>query len=234
MANIIAAFLRHGHYHQPPRVPSAHLPHPLTEKGQQQAQQAVASLVEYAQRHDLHIAPTIHTSTLLRAWETTSILAKGLGDSLQQSFSIHQDIALAERGLGSAANLTLEEIDEIVSRDPRCPPTLPENWRATSDFRLPLPGAESLLEAGRRVYDYVEEHCVALQEHVQQDTMLIFVGHGGAFRHAATYMGLLALEELPRLSMHHCQPIFFERTPEGTWNHQGGAWKLRPSQEAAD
>jgi 2,3-bisphosphoglycerate-dependent phosphoglycerate mutase len=59
------------------------------------------------------------------------------------------------------------------------------------------------------------------------DTLQLFVGHGAAFRHAAHCLGVLAFEQIARLSMYHARPVYLEYLPDGRWQHIGGAWKMR-------
>jgi 2,3-bisphosphoglycerate-dependent phosphoglycerate mutase len=113
-----------------------------------------------------------------------------------------------------------------VAADPRGK-TLPEGWKSMSRFRLPLPGAESLLEAGDRVQRCLRRRMDELAREAEIDTVRLFVGHGGSFRHAAVHLGVLALEEAPALSMHHCRPVVLERLPDGNWARVAGEWKER-------
>lgn len=234
MTRLIAAMIRHGNYHQPVGVPSAHLPHPLNPEGEGQALEAVKGILAHMAQHELQLAPVIYTSALLRAWQTATILQQELQRSCSYTLSIEEDMALAERGLGTAANLTLDEIEAVVAKDPRCASPLPLHWKAQSRFRLPLPGAESLIDAGQRVADFISAKALAHQEQAREPTLLLFIGHGGAFRHAAYHMNILALEDIPGLSMYHCDPLYIELEEGATWRHQAGAWKVRPVAAAKD
>jgi len=137
---------------------------------------------------------------------------------------------LAERCLGSAANLTVEQIESVVAADPRYDP-LPAEWKSDSYFRIPLQGAESLLQAGERVMQHVTDRADKLAKELPADTLKIFVGHGAAFRHAAVHMGLMTTEKAVALSMYHCTPLYFERLNEQQdnkkWRHIAGEWKVR-------
>jgi 2,3-bisphosphoglycerate-dependent phosphoglycerate mutase len=226
LARLIAALMRHGHYRQPRGVPSARLPHPLTRKGETQARAGAALLWHAARKETWRIHPVIDSSNLLRAWQTATIVAdafgrQGIANAAAQSFD-----ALDERGLGSAANLTMAEIAAAVAADPRLRP-LPPAWKADSRFRLPFPGAESLMEAGERAAAHIAARLSELADLEKTDSLKVFVGHGGAFRHAAVHFGLLAEAEAQALSMHHCRPVFLERLGDGAWRHVGGAWKRR-------
>lgn len=221
MPRLIAALLRHGDYHQLPDTPSAHQPFPLSERGRQQARSAAARLQLEASQQSSVIAAEIHSSRILRAWETASIMA----ENLDAEHRVCAFDALAERSMGSAANLSIQRIEEIVVRDPRFDP-LPADWKSNSHFRLPLQGAESLLEAGQRVADHLLQSMDSTLHEAQEDTMKIFVGHGAALRHAAYLLGVLQFDEIARLSMYHVEPLYFEYADHG-WKHVAGKWKIR-------
>lgn len=226
MPRTIAAILRHGAYEQPEDVPSAFLPHPLTEAGREQASQCALGLVEFAKSNDLHLHPVVDTSRMLRAWESGSIICQRLTELTGDSFSVAESDSLAERSLGAAANLTVARIAEIIDRDPRYP-ALQDGWKATADFKLPLQGAESLREGGARVAAHIEQSMNNLTNEVTGDCMKVFVGHGAAFRYAAVKLGVLTDEQAPGLSMFHCVPVYLERDSSGTWSQAGGEWKVR-------
>jgi broad specificity phosphatase PhoE len=228
MPRLIAALLRHGAYDQPKNVPGAHNPHPLTSEGERQARAAASLLIEAAERFECVLHAEIDSSDLLRAWGTARVVADALTGSLGREFQVVEFPALRERGLGSAANLTLGQIDQIFRRDPRVP-AIPRDWRSRSEYRLPLPGAESLMEAGARAAEHLAGRLDALAGQVTTDTMRIFVGHGGSTRHAAVHLGLLEVEQTPDLTMEYCQPIFWEKTADAGWRHLGGDWKKRVS-----
>ena len=117
--------------------------------------------------------------------------------------------ALAERGLGSAANLTIAAIEAVIREDPRFEEP-PADWKSNSRFRLPLQGAESLLQAGERVAAHITRQMQVLARQTRPDTLKLFVGHGAAFRHAAYHMGIRTFEQIAQLSMYHAQPVFLE------------------------
>ena len=220
--------MRHGDYQQPAGVPGAHLPYALTTEGEAQAKGAAEALRSMAARLGCSIHPVIDSSSLRRAWQTASILAAELGGSGDEP-EVRQFPGLAERSVGSAANLTIQAIEEIVAADPRFEP-LPEKWKSASEVRLPFPGAESLLQAGERVAAHVRNRMNEVAAEATEDTLVIFVGHGGSFRHAAVHLGVLELEEAPRLSMFHCRPVALE-PKDGAWEHVAGEWKVRGKPE---
>lgn len=226
MPRLIAALLRHGAYDQPKNVPGAHNPHPLTSEGEDQARAAGAQLVASTEGFGCSLHAEIDTSDLLRAWGTARVIAASLENSLGSEFRLVEAPALRERSLGSAGNLTLEQIDRVIQRDPRYG-ALPPDWRSRSEFRLPLPGAESLLEAGARTAEYLVARLDTLQGELAADTLKIFVGHGGSIRHAAVHLGMLDVEQAREVSMEYCQPIYWEMTADRSWRHIAGDWKRR-------
>lgn len=230
MGRLVAAIVRHGDYHQLPDTPSAHQPFPLTGRGEAQAGQAAAAIRTALAGHGWRLLPQIDCSNLLRAWQTARIMADRLGEALAERFEVQGFDALAERGLGSAANLAIGQIEAVVRQDPRFAP-LPADWKANSEFRLPLQGAESLLEAGQRVADHMLRRMAALWDPDAPDRLKLFVGHGAAFRHAAYRLGVLSYADIARLSMHHADPVYLEYD-DGEWRHVAGAWKVRGRQEA--
>ena len=221
MPRLIAALVRHAEYRQMKHTPSAHQPYPLTEAGRQQAIRAAKTLRDMATAHDWSIARQIHCSLLLRAWETASIIAEYLGDE-QKVYAFPE---LSERSLGSAANLTIHQIEAVIHDDPRCGP-LPSDWKSNSKFSLPLQGAESLIDAGQRVAKHLNDAMHELSQRTPRDTLMVFIGHGAAIRHASHELGVLKFEQISGLSMHHAVPIYFEYL--GTkWKHIAGHWKYR-------
>ncbi len=225
-ARVFAAILRHGDYEQPAETPSAHLPHPLTKDGEQQARAAAKELIKLAASRRLQIDPTIHTSRMLRAWQTGVLIAEGLTRALRRSFGVTEHEELNERSLGAAANLTVPQIEAALARDPRAQAPAP-GWKSTPRYRLPLTGAETLWEAGERVAGFLDARLTTLARRVSDDTMKVFVGHGGAFRHAAVHLGILELEQVRGLSMFHCAPLLLARDSNGRLDRIAGEWKIR-------
>jgi 2,3-bisphosphoglycerate-dependent phosphoglycerate mutase len=231
MARVIAALLRHGEYHQLRDTPSALQPFPLTDSGVEQAERSVTLIQGVLRMFDWSLHPVIDSSRLLRGWQTAEVMRKGLQRGLQQQLKIESFDALAERSLGSAANLTLRQIEAVLEEDPRFGPP-PADWKSDSQYRLPLQGAESLMEAGARVAAHLEQRLAELKTDTEVDTVKIFVGHGAALRHAAHHLGILAFEQIAKLSMYHCRPVFIERLTAGVWRHLTGEWKVRSEGES--
>jgi len=225
MPGYIAALVRHGDYHQLADVPSAQQPFALTDEGRAQAEKGAAELMQIITAQGWSMCPGIDSSNMLRAWQTAQIFAGSCGAKSVTSFD-----SLAERGLGCAANLTLTQIESILHDDPRYSPP-PPNWKADDHYRLPLQGAESLIEAGRRVADHIEWRMAELAggdgNGDGNGEVRVFVGHGAAFRYAAFHLGALALDRIATLSMHHGRPVFLESGADGRWRHVAGDWKLR-------
>jgi 2,3-bisphosphoglycerate-dependent phosphoglycerate mutase len=92
---------------------------------------------------------------------------------------------------------------------------------------LPLQGAESLIEAGRRVAAHIERRMADLAHDGGSARVAVFVGHGAAFRYAAFHLGALQLDRVAALSMHHGRPVLLESGADGRWRHVAGEWKLR-------
>ncbi len=225
MARLIAGLIRHGDYRQQAGVPSAHQPYPLTEKGCAQALAAGRELAQILQQQSWQLVDEIDCSLQLRAWQTATLIA----ESLDFPCRVHSHPDLAERSLGSAANLNLAEIQQIVEDDPRFP-SLPADWKSNSDFQLPLPGAESLMQAGRRVAAYLNQRMAELKP--TGDSLKLFVGHGASFRHAAHCLGVLERDDIAALSMYHARPVLLEYTANGRWQHIGGDWKVRGAEDS--
>lgn len=233
MARVIAALIRHGDYHQLPDTPSAHQPFPLNAVGETQARQGVDKLIDEIAANGWALHPVIDSSQLLRGWQTAKIFADGIGHVLLEAPAVESFDDLAERGVGNAANLTIHQIEDILERDPRFE-SPPVDWKSNSRYRLPLQGAESLLEAGARVARHLEARMRSFKDGATQDTLKLFVGHGAAFRHAAHHLGVLTFEQIAQLSMFHAHPVYLEYLSEGVWRHLAGEWKVRAAKESLD
>jgi 2,3-bisphosphoglycerate-dependent phosphoglycerate mutase len=225
MARLFAALIRHGDYHQLPDTPSAHQPWPLNSTGESQAREGAQVLHDMITRSDCTLLPCIDSSRLLRAWQTAVIFADRLAGLTSSAPQIESYDELAERGVGCLANLTIAQIEAVLHQDPRVSDP-PADWKANSHYRLPLQGAESLLEAGERVAGHLSQVMAALPPD-EHDRVKLFVGHGAAFRHAAWHLGVLAFGQIRQLSMYHCQPVMLEYLPDGQWRHFAGEWKVR-------
>ncbi|CAA0081162.1 2,3-bisphosphoglycerate-dependent phosphoglycerate mutase [Zhongshania aliphaticivorans] len=224
MPRLVAALVRHGDYKQRESTPSALQPFPLSANGRQQARLAADELLQFASSHGLTICNSIDCSSLLRAWQTAQYYREKIDARLSVFTDVDSFDSLCERSVGSAANLSLNEINQVIRDDPRFA-ELPPNWKSDSHYRLPLVGSESLMDAGQRVADHISVRMREC-EGGQQDILKIFVGHGAAFRHAACQLGVLKFEDIAALSMHHAKPVYIELI-EGVWQHIGGEWKHR-------
>lgn len=228
---LILAFLRHGEYFQKPDTPSAFQPYGLTPTGFEQAQQAATTLTDFVQQNQLSLHPIIESSNLLRAWQTADALGQKLIESAHfPEYKIQTHLELNERSVGAAANLTVSEIEAIISEDPRF--QMPDaGWKSDSLYKLPFDGAESLMEAGERVADKLTQISEQLLPTLSTDTLKIVTGHGAAFRHAAYVLGIMPFDQITQNSMHHARPLFFEITTIGKsdshWKHLSGQWKTR-------
>ena len=193
----------------------------------QQAREGAQLLHDMLRDHALTLAPVIHCSRQLRAWQTADILADALRALGSKITDVRESSALAERGLGSAANLTVAQIEEAMAADPRYVAP-PKGWKSDSDYCLPLEGAESLMAAGTRVATHLEDTGMP-------DRVTIHVGHGASFRHACYHLRLLSRDDIKRFSMFHARPSLICRDADGMWRHLAGAWKIRdPKDEPKD
>lgn len=237
MSPTYAALVRHADYQQPPGVPSALLPHPLTPEGETQAVRLGDELADLCEERGWRLHPVVHGSSLMRAWQTAELAARRLGERLGQEVEVVTTPELFERSVGSAANLTVAEIEAAVHADPRVD-DLTEGWKSRADTRLPFPGAESLAEAGARVARYVEGVLSALEDS-PEPRLVVFVGHGAALRHAGVELGLFAdYDEARSVSMYHARPVVYA-TPVGAasgvgWQHEVGEWKPRKQETRID
>lgn len=208
-----------------PGAPSAHQPYPLNQEGEAHARNAAAVIDQLMAMKGWRLNPEIDCSNMLRAWQTARIIADNVKGQAARGLRLQSFDELAERSVGCAANLTSERIRQIIRDDPRYPEP-PEDWKSNSEYRLPLQGAESLLEAGERL----AAHLVLRMSDLAfegTDTLKLFVGHGAAFRHAAFHLGVLEFQQIARLSMYHGRPVFLEILNDGSWCHIEGDWKIR-------
>lgn len=230
MARLIAALIRHGDYHQLPDTPSAHQPFPLTQRGIEQADSAAANMAQVLAEQGWVPDHRVDSSRLLRAWQTAERFSLALASLFDTEPDLQGYADLAERGVGSAANLTIAQIEAILEQDPRFDAP-PADWKSDSRYCLPLQGAESLMDAGERVARHIELQMLSM-ERGDRDRVRLFVGHGAAFRHAAYKLGVLEFDQIAALSMYHAEPVYIELLEGGTWKHVAGDWKVRGKRDA--
>lgn len=223
MAQGYTAFLRHGAYHQRADVPSARQPFALTDEGLAQASAGGKALAQMLSNRGLRPAPVVWCSRQLRAWQTAEAVVAQLRAHGFAIETLTETSALAERGLGAAANLRIAEIEAVLQGDPRYAPP-PPGWKSDSDYCLPLEGAESLMQAGRRVADH-------LQAKATPGLVTVHIGHGASFRHGCHLLGLLSRDQIARLSMYHARPLLFCHEENANWSHLAGDWKVRGSKD---
>ncbi len=233
LSPIYAALVRHADYHQPSEVPSALLPHPLTQEGEAQALRLGDELADLCEANGWLLEPTLHASSLLRAWQTAELAAGRLAERLGGPVEVVTSSALHERSVGSAANLTVSEIEAAVHADPRYT-DLAEGWKSKAHTRLPFPGAESLADAGERVARYVGEVLASI-ESADASKLVVFIGHGASLRHAGVDLGLFeSYDEARSVSMYHARPVVYATAESGGWQHEVGAWKPRKQESRID
>jgi broad specificity phosphatase PhoE len=228
----VLALMRHGEYEQPRGVPSAHLPHPLTDVGREQARRGARESAEFAARQGLSIEPIIDCSRTLRAWQTADLLRDELAKLGHGTFCIAEFEELAERSLGAAANLSLQQIEDVLRADPRVS-VPPAGWKRDPSYKLPLEGAESLDEAGSRV----ARHVLGRSRATRAGSLKLFVGHGGAFRHAACALGVLSREQVAHLTLRHGAAVYLEHRFDAEVDrltHLAGEWQTRSETSSLD
>ncbi len=233
MARTIAALIRHGEYKQQPDTPSAHQPYALTTQGKATVNRQAESLAQLLQKQGWTVAGRVDSSNMLRAWQTAIIFVETLYQHAMPSTLIDSYDALAERGVGAVANLSIQQIEKLIVEDPRYEEP-PQNWKSDSHYCLPFQGAESLMQAGTRIAEHLQQQMIKLRAEAAVDTLKLFVGHGAAIRHAAYHLGLLEYEQLAQLSMYHARPVLIEYLDDDQWRHIGGDWKVRSADNGLD
>lgn len=224
----LIALIRHGDYEQLAKTPSALQPYPLTDEGAEEVRQQARRFRDWLEQQDIRPSAEVHCSTLLRAWQTAQLYMEELADLFSSTPELHSFPDLCERRVGSVANLSTGEIERILELDPRFEPA-PKGWKSDSHYRLPLEGAESLMDAGARVACHLRL-CAAAPERGLQ---LVF-GHGAAFRHAAHHLNVIEFDDIKRLSMYHGHPVVLQQDPLTGWSHHSGEWKIRQKSERPD
>jgi len=222
----VAGLVRHGHFDRPERHASAHSLFPLSERGREQARAAAETILGLCEEHDLELDPCIESSQLLRAWETARLLAEALIARTGRAFVVEEHDQLVERGLGACANLRFDEIRALLGADPRLAPP-PEGWRRMPEYRLPVQGAESLMQAGARTATRIATSLKSIPDEDPRDVLRLFVAHAGCLRHAAVQLGVLDVRIVSGLSLEHGQAVLIERDANGDWKQIAGQWKKR-------
>lgn len=189
-------------------------------------------LADLCEANGWRLNSKLHVSSLLRAWQTANLAAGQLAKRRGGVVEVVSTIALHERSVGSAANLTVSEIEAAVQADPRYE-ALPDGWKSKAHTRLPFPGAESLAEAGERVARYVRE-VLASVDTEDDPQLVVFIGHGASLRHAGVELGLFEnYDEARSVSMYHARPVVYAAAPGG-WLHESGEWKPRKQETRID
>ncbi|WP_240009647.1 histidine phosphatase family protein [Marinomonas algicola] len=226
----ILALIRHGAYHQRKNTPSALQPFQLSEAGKQEIVLEAKKFASFIKENNWALHPVVHSSNQLRAWQTAEIYQRELADIFSEAPThiTHND--LSERSVGSLANLTIKEIEDVLKSDPRFE-VPPENWKSDSHYCLPLQGAESLMMAGKRVSNYlvnqsIKKHLVTEPTETDKEVRLFF-GHGASFRHAAFHLNVINMCDIKQFSMHHGRAVMIQQQIDGQWQHIAGEWKIR-------
>ena len=222
------ALIRHGAYEQLSQVPSALQPFPLTAEGAEEVRRQARLFAEWLKETGHTIEPVVASSTLLRAFQTAEIYIDELKDFFTSPPSIQSTFDLCERSVGAVANLTIEEIERVLSLDPRFD-VPPKDWKSDSYYCLPFDGAESLNQAGERVAKQI----TAWQEKAGESIKL-FIGHGAAFRHAACHLNAIQFNDIKKLSMFYGHPVVLEFVENQAPRQIFGNWKQRQIQDVPD
>ena len=137
---------------------------PLTRRGQEQAQRLAERLQQWSVEKSEPIA-AIYSSTLARAYQTASILARRCGVPLVL------DKRLRERHIGELQGLTWPEIE---TRYPELAQTIRQRRAVPA-----LPGGETPFDLAERVCQAVEGIIARANGRAQAENVAI-VSHGGA------------------------------------------------------
>jgi 2,3-bisphosphoglycerate-dependent phosphoglycerate mutase len=213
-------------------MPSAHLPHPLSARGRRESAQGAEAILQQAEALGLTIDEQIESSQLLRAHETAQVLAETLSRRLDRPFRVQDWPDLLERSLGSCANLSFSQIERVLALDARLDP-LPFDWRRRAYFRLPVPGAESHMQAGERTAARIRERVEFVRDHAEIDTLKILVAHGGCIRHACVHLGVLDVDVVSTLTMGYAESVVIEPRSDDEWVQVAGEWRKRLPSAAA-
>jgi 2,3-bisphosphoglycerate-dependent phosphoglycerate mutase len=231
-SNVCCALIRHGAYEQLPNVPSALQPFPLTREGTDEVRQQARAFGLWLRATGHTLDPLVETSTLLRAWQTGQIYMEELHEFFPAPPQLKSFSSLCERSVGAVANLSVSEIERIIELDPRFD-TPPVNWKSDSDYRLPFDGAESMIEAGKRV----ARHLLSWREGAEsgmKSGIKLFVGHGASIRHAASQLNAIKRCDIKRLSMFYGHPVVLAFSEDSCPSLLFGQWKQRQIQDVPD
>jgi 2,3-bisphosphoglycerate-dependent phosphoglycerate mutase len=225
VSRVVCLVTRHARYEQPLGVVGAHLPYPLTGEGKAEARAAADRVLAFVAAYRCDLETVIDCSSLLRAYETAWILSRALTERRREPFTVREFPELTERSVGAATNLSLREIDSVMQRDPRMDEA-PAGWERDPHYRLPFPGAESLVEAGARVARHIREAAEAIRRRGGgEDRMKIVVGHSGSLLHALVHLGAFDLDAVSELTLPYARPVPIAQDAEaGGWNLLDRTW----------
>lgn len=134
------------------------LKHPLTRKGREQARRLGEKLRDRSISH-------IYSSPVLRAIETTVILAHQLGID----YEINE--ALREYDLGSLEGRADEKTWQLWHQ-------LFDDWTQHRHWQRRAPGGESLYDVRNRFAPFIDQ---LIQQYHDTDANLLCIGHGGLY-----------------------------------------------------
>lgn len=199
------------------------LPHSITQEGENQALKGAKRLMEFFKLKNI-IPSRIISSSLLRAYQTSLIIKQEIDNQLGTDLEIIETDELTERRMGSVTNLTVDQIETVIEKDPRYKQASTD-WKSSRDYKLPFIGTESLKEVGLRVFNLINTEA--------SKGPTIFIGHGASFRNASIEFGILQKEDLPKLSIHYAEPLIFEKEQD-KWDLVFGDWKIREKKDKID
>ncbi len=159
-AGLKIVFARHGEsqaniLHE---ISNRGLKHPLTQKGRQQ-------VFELAQKLQNYSISRVYSSPVLRAIETTVILANYLG----VDYEITE--ALREYDLGELEGRSDEKVWELWHE-------LFDDWTKHQRWEKRAPGGESFHDVRERFVPFIDG---LIERYRDTETNLVCVGHGGLY-----------------------------------------------------
>ena len=224
MSRLIAVFMRHGALKHPAGVAGGNLPYPLTAAGENQAADAAHRLAALADEMGFKIDDDLECSPNEAAWQTAAIMGEDLEDLTTRGYRALERAEMAGRGLGSAANLKVAQIETLIEEDPRFS-NAPKGWLTKTDYRPPFAGVETLGTTGERVGGFVRRRAEEMWPHLTGDTLKVFVGHGSALIHAAAFLDVIPTKRAAQLALPHAAWALIEFNAAGRCTLIDADWR---------
>ena len=173
-------------------VSNGDLPHPLTERGVQQAEQLAIEL-------NGRPISQIYTSPILRAKQTAEILARRLGLNVEVADRLREYHCGDLEGKGD--DETWREHSRVVNA-----------WLYNQDFDARSSGGESFHDLERRFVPFID----FLRGRYDDGETVLLVGHGGTFRAMLPIVcENISFEFIQSAAMHNTIVIETVWTPTG-------------------